>query len=76
LRFLFADRAPADIDLPGLVARRRSEREILATVVGYDADATARLASSLRADVEAQPLGLEDLFIDLVGHDDRLGATA
>jgi ABC-2 type transport system ATP-binding protein len=76
LRFLFADRAPADIALPGLVARRRSDREILATVVGYDADATARLATSLRADVEAHPLGLEDLFIDLVGHDDGLAASA
>jgi ABC-2 type transport system ATP-binding protein len=76
LRFLFAGRAPADIELPGLVARRRSDREILATVVGYDAEATARLASSLSADVEAHPLGLEDLFIDLVGREDGVAASA
>ena len=61
--------------LPGLVARRRSDREILATVVGYDAEETARVAASLRADVEAHPLGLEDLFIDLVGRDDGMAAS-
>ena len=78
LRFLFAGRAPADIALPGLVARRRSGNEILATVVGYDADADRALAASLSADVEAHLLGLEDLFIDLVGHDDdaTLAASA
>jgi ABC-2 type transport system ATP-binding protein len=75
VRFLFPDSAPADIALPGLVSRRRSDREILATVVGYDAAETARVAASLRADVEAHPLGLEDLFIDLVGRDDGMAAS-
>ena len=76
LRFLFADRAPAEIDLPGWSPAAVPDREILATVVGYDAEATARVAASLRADVEAHPLGLEDLFIDLVGRDDGVAASA
>jgi ABC-2 type transport system ATP-binding protein len=80
VRFMFAGAPPPDIALPGVVARRRSPREILATVVGYDAGATARLASSLGADVEAHRLGLEDLFVDLVGGDadgdDADGAAA
>ena len=76
VRFMFDGQAPRELDLAGVVAQQRSEREILATVIGYDAEATARAAATLRADVEAQPLGLEDLFIDLVGAQDDEGVAA
>jgi ABC-2 type transport system ATP-binding protein len=67
LRFSFAAAAPETLALPGLVSLRRGARELLATVVGYDEEATARVALAAGAEVEARPLGLEELFIDLVG---------
>jgi ABC-2 type transport system ATP-binding protein len=67
LRFIFRAAAPETLALPGLVYLRRSGRELLATVTGYDPAITVQLAASLGAEVEAQPIGLEDLFIDLVG---------
>jgi ABC-2 type transport system ATP-binding protein len=76
LRFIFEGRAPRAIDLPGLVAVRRADRELLATVVGYDPEATTRVAASLGAHVEAHPLGLEELFIDLTGNDDPSAGVA
>jgi ABC-2 type transport system ATP-binding protein len=70
LRFIFDDVAPDRIAIPGAFAIRRTGREMLVTVMHYDQDATARFALSLRARVEAQSLGLEELFIDLVGDND------
>jgi ABC-2 type transport system ATP-binding protein len=67
LRFSFAGEAPESVALPGLVSLRRGPRELLATVLGYDEAATAAAAAAVGADVEAAPLGLEELFIDLVG---------
>jgi ABC-2 type transport system ATP-binding protein len=67
LRFMFAGPAPLTLPLAGTVAIRRADRELLATVIDYDAAATAQLAASLNATVESQRLGLEELFIDLVG---------
>jgi ABC-2 type transport system ATP-binding protein len=67
LRFSFAAAPPETLALPGLVSLRRGTRELLATVIGYDEEATARAAAAFGAEVEAQPLGLEELFIDLVG---------
>jgi ABC-2 type transport system ATP-binding protein len=73
VRLVFQDAAPERITIPGAVAIRRSGRELLATVVGYDAAAIARLAASWDAQAEAHPVPLEELFIDLVGEGD--GAT-
>jgi ABC-type multidrug transport system ATPase subunit len=67
LRFSFADAPPETLALPGLVSLRRGSRELLATVVGYDEGATAEVAAAHGAHVEAAPVGLEELFIDLVG---------
>jgi ABC-2 type transport system ATP-binding protein len=67
LRFSFAAAPPETLELPGLVSLRRGTRELLATVVGYDEAATAGVAAAHGAHVEAAPLGLEELFIDLVG---------
>jgi ABC-2 type transport system ATP-binding protein len=76
LRFSFASAAPETLALPGLVSLRRGARELLATVVGYDEEATARAASAVGAEVEAQALGLEELFIDLVGEHALAGQRA
>jgi ABC-2 type transport system ATP-binding protein len=73
VRFVFQDAAPERIDIPAAVTVRRSGRELLATVVGYDAEAIALLAASWGAQAEAHPVPLEELFIDLVGEGD--GAT-
>jgi ABC-2 type transport system ATP-binding protein len=70
LRFMFDGPSPEVLDLQGLLAVRRSPREVLATVIGYDDAAIERTADTLRARVEVQPLGLEELFIDLVRDED------
>ncbi len=67
LRFSFAAAPPETLVLPGIVSLRRGARELLATVVGYDESAAASVAAEHGAHVEAAPLGLEELFIDLVG---------
>ena len=67
VRFTFAGEPPATLALPGLVALRRGGRELLATLIGYDEAETARVAAALGAHVEAQRVGLEELFIDLEG---------
>ena len=67
LRFMFPGPAPLSLPLPGAVAVRRAGREMLATVIDYDPGETARVAASLGAEVECQQLGLEELFVDLVG---------
>jgi ABC-2 type transport system ATP-binding protein len=70
LRFMFDGPSPESIDLQGLLAVRRSPREVLATVIGYDDAAIGRTADTLHARVEVQTLGLEELFIDLVRDED------
>jgi ABC-2 type transport system ATP-binding protein len=67
LRLMFGGTAPANFTIPGLLAVRRAPRELLATVIGYDDDAIELLANSVHARIEVQALGLEELFIDLVG---------
>jgi ABC-2 type transport system ATP-binding protein len=77
LRFIFAGAAPEQLPpLPGVVAVRRAGREMLATVINYDAAQVAGVASALDAHVEAQAVGLEDLFIDLVGYAQRSTTVA
>jgi ABC-2 type transport system ATP-binding protein len=70
LRFMFDGPSPEVLDLQGLLAVRRSPREVLATVIGYDDAAIGRTAETLHARVEVQSLGLEELFIDLVRDED------
>ncbi len=68
LRLVFPGEAPAAIDgVPGILRTRRAGRELLLTVESFDEQLPARLAHQTGAQVEAHPLGLEDLFIDLVG---------
>jgi len=67
LRLLFDGGSPEHLDVPGLLAVRRSPREMLLTVIGYDQEAINRLAETLGARIEIQALNLEELFIDLVG---------
>jgi ABC-2 type transport system ATP-binding protein len=69
VRLTFTGLAPSTVELPGLVALRREARELLATIVDADHDEVLRAATALGADVELQPVGLEELFIDLVGAD-------
>jgi ABC-2 type transport system ATP-binding protein len=67
VRLVFPGAPPATLSLPGLVSLRRGPRELLATVLGYDETETARVAATLGAEVDLQRVGLEELFIDLVG---------
>jgi ABC-2 type transport system ATP-binding protein len=76
VRFSFPGAPPDALPLPGLVTLRRGARELLATLVPYDEAETARVAATLAADFEAWPVGLEDLFIDLVGAHALVDRTA
>jgi len=67
LRLVFTNEAPANFQTPGMVAMRRQGRELLITVEGYQETLVNQLAQSTGAHVEAQGLGLEELFIDLLG---------
>ena len=63
----FEGEAPANLAIPGALRLRRQGREILATVDGFTEELVAKLARETGAQVEAQAVGLEELFIDLVG---------
>lgn len=76
VRLTFPGAAPSTLALPGLVALRREARELLATIVPFDAQEIERAAAVLGAHAELQPLGLEELFIDLVGDDAIAGRRA
>jgi ABC-2 type transport system ATP-binding protein len=76
VRLTFPTTPPATLSLPGLVAVRRGGREVLATLVPYDEEAVARAAAALGAEIEPQHVGLEELFIDLVGADALANRTA
>ncbi|MEO5768360.1 MAG: ABC transporter ATP-binding protein [Polyangia bacterium] len=67
LRFVFPAAPPERLPLPGAFAVRRSGRELLTTVMEFDEATVTRLASTLGARVEATPVKLDELFIDLVG---------
>lgn len=73
LRLLFAEEAPEEIELPGALRVRRHGREVLATVDGFTEDLPARLERQTGATVHVQRLGLEELFIDLVGEPEEAG---
>ena len=66
VRLVFEGAAP-DLMLPQALRVRRSGSEILATLDGVDGDTIDRLAETTGARVEVQSLGLEEIFIDLVG---------
>lgn len=76
LRIQFPGEAPASVDVPGAVATRRSGREVLVTVNGYDESLPGAVATRLGARVDVHPVSLEDLFIDLVGDDDATHRAA
>jgi len=64
IRVRFAEDAPADFDLPGSVRTQRLGREILVTVLGFRDEHLGGLPEGATA--EPMPIGLEDLFIDMV----------
>jgi ABC-2 type transport system ATP-binding protein len=70
LRLVFDRPPPDDLVVPGFLAIRRTGREVLVTVRNYEDGLAERLAAALGASsVDAQRIGLEELFIDLVGDD-------
>jgi len=69
LRLLFDEPVPNPLPIPGVLRMRCSQREVLATVDGFTEDLPARLQSETGAQVQVQAMGLEELFIDLVGED-------
>lgn len=76
LRLIFADQAPAAVPVARALSSRRLGREWLLTVDDFDVDLPARVAHQTGARVEVQTLGLEDLFVDLVGDKDHRNAAA
>ena len=64
IRIRFEGEAPAGFDLPGTVRTQSLGGEVLVTVLGFDDSTLADLPSGAAA--EAMPIGLEDLFIDMV----------
>jgi ABC-2 type transport system ATP-binding protein len=67
LRLIFASEAPARLEIPGLLRSRRLGREVLVTVDDYREPLRHELERTTGARVEVQALGLEELFLDLVG---------
>jgi ABC-2 type transport system ATP-binding protein len=64
VRIRFAAEVPADFDLPGSVRTRRLGSEVQVTVIGFHEEHLADLPEGAKA--EPMPIGLEDLFIDMV----------
>lgn len=76
LRFIFPADPPLRLGVPGVVCERRAGREVLITTEAFRDDLPARLAAETGAQVEVQPIGLEELFIDMVGDRDQSRAAA
>jgi ABC-2 type transport system ATP-binding protein len=76
VRLVF-DEPPADhLTVPGAVAIRRMGREVLVTLLCCEDGEAERLGATLGASaVDAQRIGLEEFFIDLVG-DHRMPESA
>jgi ABC-2 type transport system ATP-binding protein len=56
---------PAGIDIPGLMSWRRDESGAIAIVRDWTDDAQRRLVQQLKCSVEVEPLGLEEIFLEL-----------
>lgn len=69
LRFIFPHEAPATIPLSGALAQRRSGRELLLMVDGFDEADLAGLTQTTGAHIEVARVGLEQLFVALAGGD-------
>ncbi len=69
LRMVFPDSAPSEVKVPRALRVRRHGREVLATVVGYSDETVRQLEKDTGATIETHSLGLEEMFIDLVGDD-------
>lgn len=54
-------------DLPGLLSSRIDGRSGVLTVGEWSADREARVCALLDAQVEVEPLGLEDIFVEMHG---------
>jgi len=64
VRIRFEGAAPEGFDLPGTIRSQQIGHELLLTVLGFRDDLLADLPEGAAA--EPMPIGLEDLFIDLV----------
>ncbi len=54
-----------DFTLPNALSRRVHGNQAVVTVAHWTPDAIGDLAARLDADIEAEPLGLEDIFVEL-----------
>ncbi len=61
---VFAGPPPESIDLPGIVRRAGSGRELALTIANFDESMIARLKAAGAESVEVVDLGLEDAFVD------------
>jgi len=75
LRIVFPEEAPTDVRIPRALRVRNHGREALATVVGYSQDTVKQLERDIGATIETHTLGLEEMFIDLVGDDSPVVAS-
>ena len=76
LRLIFPAPAPDNLIVPGLLRLRRAGHELLATVDDFHDELPAALARETGALVTVQPLGIEELFLDLVDQDTAPAWTA
>lgn len=56
---------PADLQIPGLLALRRSSAGATAVVRDWTPDAQSELAERLGGEIAAEPLSLEEIFLEL-----------
>ncbi|MDD3925502.1 MAG: ABC transporter ATP-binding protein [bacterium] len=66
IKLLFDAEPPSDIDLPGIVKRQSSGRELLLTVRDYTPQLTESLGRYNPRSVEVLDMCLEDIFVSLV----------
>ncbi len=71
LRISFADDPPDVIDLPGVFKIIRRGREALVTVIDYSADRLHEVKARYRCDVDVQDVDLEELFVEMVGNNEK-----
>jgi ABC-2 type transport system ATP-binding protein len=75
VRLIYPGEAPTPPSVPGLLRARRAGRELLLTLDACDEERLRQLVATTGAQVEAQHVGLEDLFIDLTTEPSALSAA-
>jgi ABC-2 type transport system ATP-binding protein len=59
------ERLPETLPIPGLLSMRREGRFATAVVRDWTADAQEKLVQQIGGEVEVEPLGLEEIFLEL-----------